>query len=94
MMDLAGQERDDALALLEKCRAEYLAIARAKAREIAVKAGRVTVDDVRAACPPPSAVDPRVMGAIFNTPEWQKVGYCNSKRRACHKRPISIFQLA
>jgi hypothetical protein len=49
---------------------------------------------VRAACPPPSAVDPRVMGAIFNTPEWQKVGYCNSKRRACHKRPISIFQLA
>ncbi|NBT33549.1 MAG: hypothetical protein EBT13_17070, partial [Rhodobacteraceae bacterium] len=45
----AGQERDDALALLEKCRAEYLAIARAKAREIAVKTGRVTVDDVRAA---------------------------------------------
>lgn len=88
----AVSARDEALALLEKHRADYLAKARVVALELYRKSGKpVTVDMVRAVCPPPSGVDGRVMGAVFNRRDWIKMGTVNSHRRTCHARPISQF---
>ena len=86
--------RESALALLERTRKDYLAKARRVAAQIAYTTQQpVCVDDVRALCPPPESIDPRVMGAIFNRSDWEAVEFINSHRRTCHKRPIRRFVL-
>lgn len=85
--------RDRALGILEQSQPEWLAMARAVARDLASSGGVVTVNDVREKCPPPPGSDPRIMGAIFNTREWERVGVQRSGRRVCHARPISTFRL-
>ena len=79
--------------LFEEYRAEFLA----KARKVAKMLGRdgriVTINDVRAVISPPDDIDPRVMGAVFKTAEWQCVGYTGSSRRVCHGRPVAQFKL-
>ena len=84
--------RESALALLERTRKDYLAKARSVAAQIAYTTQQpVCVDDVRALCPPPPEIDPRVMGAIFNRSDWEAVEFVNSHRATCHKRPIRRF---
>ena len=87
------RKRDKVLTLLEKTRVNYIAKARQTAVQLS-ESGRilVTVNDVRALCPPPGDVDPRVMGSIFNTPEWEPAGFVNSDRTTCHARPIRQFR--
>ncbi len=85
------QTKEDALEALEIARKEYLVRAREAAKSPLM--GRVvTVDDVRQICPPPKDIDPRVMGAIFNTPDWEATGYIKSTRKTCHGRPIAQFR--
>lgn len=87
--------RDNALARLEKARKLYLEQARWHAEQIAALSndGTVTTDDVWKACPPPMDMDPRVMGAVFRTKEWEAVGFVASVRPDCHARPIRVFRL-
>lgn len=80
------------LDLFELTRPEFLEEARQIARDLALGGKLVTIDDVRVQCPPPDNVDPRVMGAVFNTKEWEASGYIRSTRSTCHKRPICQFR--
>lgn len=90
-MNDATEGRDEAMALFEAHRAEWLATARHAALRLYRRMARpITIDDVRAVCPPPAVYDPRVMGAVFTG--WIPVGYTNSRRRACHGRPIRLFE--
>ena len=93
---MSTKSKQQAFDLFEQHRAEYIAKARAAALRIALsrKSGRITIDDVRAECPPPKSIDPRVMGGVLRAPEWERVGYQSSKRTVCHKRPVAIFRLA
>lgn len=92
-MTAATNARDEALALFEMYRAEFLARARNAALRLYRRVGRpITIDDVRAECPPPGDIDPRVMGAVFSG--WNAVGFTNSRRRTCHGRPIRLFEPA
>ncbi|MEY4931922.1 MAG: hypothetical protein RLZZ403_242 [Pseudomonadota bacterium] len=75
----------------EAAKAQFLAEARHEAKLIAKRKGRVTVDDVREKWPPPSSLDPRIMGAIFAGKEWKRVDYIVGTRGASHKRPIAVF---
>lgn len=67
------------------------------ARQIAILMGReggvVTVDMVRAICPPPPDADPRIMGAVMLRKHWERVGYESSVRAVCHHRPVARFKL-
>jgi hypothetical protein len=83
--------KEEAFDLLEKHRADFLAQARAflSGHEIG---HQLTIDDVRDAVPPPNDIDPRVMGAVFHGQPWKSVGYRRSRRKTCHKRPITIFE--
>lgn len=90
VMDLFERE---ILPLYEQHRQEYLARAREAAETLAKTLIIVNVDDVRAICPPPPEIDPRVMGAIFTRNKWQKVYAERSLRRECHGRPIAGFVL-
>lgn len=87
----AANARDEALDLFEIHRAAWLAMARFSALMLYRRLGRpISIDDVRGECPPPAWADPRVMGAVFRG--WNAVGFMNSRRRACHGRPIRLFE--
>lgn len=73
----------------EEAYRDWIKQARSAAIRIARESGKVTIDDVRAVCPPPDKADPRVMGAIFHPRKlWTVVGYIKSGRRENHGRPI------
>lgn len=78
------------LPLFEATRADWLVEARESAERLGL-IGTVTIDDVRKVCPPPSDVDPRVMGAVFEHKKWEKTGYVSSTRG--HGRAVAIFSL-
>jgi len=87
------------LPLFNQTRSEWLSEARKAAYLLAITRGwkgsppELTTDDIHKHCPLPDGIDPRVMGAVFRTNQWRKVGYINSTRATCHNRPIAIFQL-
>lgn len=90
----ARHARDQAISLVTSANPGWVDLARATAREIALRNGSVTIDDVRAECPPPLEQDPRIMGAVFSQKSvWERIGYVSSRRRACHARPIPIWKL-
>lgn len=85
----------DWLELLEEHRPDYLALARAAARKLLETRPSITVNDVREVCPPPADIDPRVLGAVFRTSEFEATGeFVLSNRNTCHRRPIQRFRLA
>jgi hypothetical protein len=83
----AVNERDSILRTLAENHNQYLAGLRAFAREIALKKGEVTVDDVREAIereryPMPGEIgcDERVLGALFKTRDFRAVGHRQTSR--------------
>lgn len=90
----AQRLRDESLAKLETTRAEWLKRARSAARQAwASRLRPITIEHVRAMIDIPEGFDPRIMGAVFNTPDWECVGTVNSTRKACHGRSIRQFAL-
>lgn len=80
--------------LLEQTRYEYLDAARDAARRLLEVRQSITINDVRDVCPPPSGIDPRVMGAVLRHRDFEPTGeFVLSSRRACHARPIRRFRL-
>lgn len=80
------------LPLFEEHRGDWLAHARRIAAELGKDGKRITIDDVREKAPPPSHIDPRVCGAVFERSDWVRVGFTNSQRTTCHRRPVSVFR--
>jgi hypothetical protein len=81
------------LPLFELNRADWLDQARTVARMLGARGNTVTIDQVRERCPPPSGIDPRVMGAVFTRSEWTNCGYVKGDRATSHGRPIATFRL-
>lgn len=77
----------------EQYRTDWLAAARHAAKCIAADRGEITINDVRDMVPPPDGKDPRVMGAVFKSSEWEIVRYQRSNRAACHNRAVAVFRL-
>ena len=86
--------KENALDLLEETRSAFLAECRRVAYAVALNNGRVTIDDVRDRLELPQGVDGRVFGAVFNSKEWERIGYTQTKRKTSHRRPIAIFKIA
>lgn len=87
------QSKEEALELLESKRMEFVSLCRNVATSIYKINGQVTIDDVRQRVELPEGVDGRVFGAVFNSKEWEKVGYTTTKIKTSHRRPIGIFKL-
>lgn len=81
------------LPLFERHRADWLKDAREAARQLGQQQAEVTIDDVRAVCPPPRDADPRVLGAVFLRKEWRRVRHQPSVRAECHHRLVAVFAL-
>jgi hypothetical protein len=92
---MTTKTKEDAFALLERHRAEYLAAARSYMEAFAADGRIVTVNHLIALGPSlPEGVDPRVRGAVFAGKKWERLGYCQSRRKTSHGRPIQRFRLA
>lgn len=88
------ESKEEALDVLEQARSEYLIEARSVAHKLAKERVIITIDDVRSACPPPADINPKVMGAVFNTRDWQTAGFCATARKEAHGRPIRKWRLS
>ncbi|MFA6335617.1 MAG: hypothetical protein WCX48_08705 [Bacteroidales bacterium] len=87
-------EKQIAMGLFETTRKDFLSNCRWIAKKIAERKGNVTIDDIRDEVKIPLNIDGRVMGAVFNTPEFVKTGYTLTKVKSSHGRPIAVFRLA
>jgi hypothetical protein len=67
--------------------------ARALAVVICQKRGSVTADDVRAILPIPLGVHPNVMGAVFNSPLFECIGWQRSEQPQRHANRIAVWRL-
>lgn len=81
-------ERDRIIAAFQSNHRTYLEALRGFARDIARRAGEVTVDDVRDECavrdfplPDEVGIDARVLGALFNTKDFQPIAQRPTTRK-------------
>lgn len=74
----------------KQVREDYLARARAAAMELSIACNHsgVSVDDVRAVCPPPPGISPKIMGAIFAGKIWVRYTPVHGARSISHGRTI------
>ena len=90
-----GAEQLNWLDLLEEHRPDYLSEAREAARRLLERRDSITINDVRAICPTPKDIDPRVMGAVFRHGDFEATGeFVLSSRQTCHNRPIQKFRFS
>ena len=68
---------------------------RSSARRIAKRRqAPVSVNDVRSILTKENYDgDPRILGSVFNTPDWIAVGWTTTNSRLAHARPIRTFAL-
>lgn len=93
------EQRDIAIDLLERTRADWIQRARIVAHNIIIGrqhywlGGWVTADDLREVWPVPVGQDARVVGAVFRDKRFVKMGYTATERPSSHSRPIAVFRL-
>lgn len=93
-LPLGQQLRNEVVQTLEQVRSHWVGKARMEAVSFCKKNGTVCSDDIWAICPPPTAIDPRTMGAVFGQKDvWERVTYKQSHRPKCHARPIPVWKL-
>lgn len=73
--------------------ADWLESARAAAKQIAMRQGTVSADDVLEACPRPPHVHPNATGSIFKGNPFEIVAYRTSRKTSAHARRIAVYQL-
>lgn len=95
-MSTGRELRDCAFDLLENSseqRKLWVASARVEARRLALRHGTVTAEALRRVHPVPPDWDPRILGAVFRTSEWVRVGFVSTPRAMAHGRPIAVWTL-
>lgn len=82
------------LELVEVANAEFLSIMRAQAREVSLKHGQVTIDEVRTFADAQGLVptSKHVWGAVFNSKGWKCIGYAPSKIPTNHGHQNRVWQ--
>ena len=78
---------------LETGKMQWLASARAAARQLYRAEERRAGEEGSARWPPQPGEDPRVMGAVMQPREFQMIKFVESRRKACHGRHIGLFKL-
>ena len=93
LFEIARTERDRVLDALASNHTTYIGFIRAIAREIAVRYGQVTIDEVREALalrdlpmPQDVGIDTRVFGTVFRAKEFEAIGQRETTRAAWAQR--------
>jgi hypothetical protein len=84
--------KESALSHFEKTRKEFLEECREVARKVCERKGYASIDDVREMVKTPKGVSPKIYGAVFNTKEWQPIGYTRTQRSSSHGRIVGVYE--
>lgn len=91
----ALEARDDGLRRVAENNQEFLTVARATAREVALTkpGGRITAEDVRKACVV-EPTHPNCWGVLFNTADWEPTSErVQSSLKQGHGNWIRVWRL-
>jgi len=90
-----GQQiRDAQLDFFEMRDSDFLEHCRSLAMQIAKRKGEVSINDIRAHIQVPSGTHPSVLGAVFRTKAFKKIGLCEASHKEAHARVIRVYALA
>ena len=90
-----GQQiRNAQLDFFEHRDSEFLTHCRSLAVQIARRQGEVSINDIRKHIQVPSGTHPSVLGAVFRTKQFRKVGLCEASHPEAHARIVRVYELA
>ena len=89
-----GQQiRDAQLDFFEHRDSDFLEHCRSLAVQIAKRQGEVSINDIRKLIQVPSGTHPSVLGAVFRTKQFRKVGLCEASHPEAHARIVRVYEL-
>ena len=89
-----GQQlRDFQLDMFEVRDSEFLTNCRNLAIQIAMRQGEVSINDVRKHIQVPSGTHPSVLGVVFRTKQFRKIGLCEASHPEAHARIVRVYEL-
>ena len=96
MLELTqGQQiRNSQLDFFEHRDSEFLNHCRSLAVQIARRQGEVSINDIRKHIQVPTGTHPSVLGAVFRTKQFRKVGLCEASHPEAHARIVRVYELA
>lgn len=91
----AGRDmRERQLDIFEQRDHQFLERCRALALLICKQQGQVSINDIRAIIEVPPGVHPSVLGAVFRTKQFKRVGYTEAAHPQAHARVVRVYSLA
>lgn len=88
------QLKERQLDIFEQRDHEFLARCRSLAVLICRQHGTVSINDIRQFIEVPPGVHPSVLGAVFRTKQFKKVGLVEASHPQAHARIVRVYQLA
>jgi len=90
-----GQQiRDAQLDFFEHRDSDFLDHCRSLAVQIAKRQGEVSINDIRKLIAVPFGTHPSVLGAVFRTKQFRKIGLCEASHPEAHARIVRVYELA
>jgi hypothetical protein len=90
-----GQQiRDAQLDFFEHRDSDFLEHCRSLAVQIAKRQGEVSINDIRKLIAVPFGTHPSVLGAVFRTKQFRKIGLCEASHPEAHARIVRVYELA
>jgi hypothetical protein len=90
-----GQQiRDAQLDFFEHRDSDFLDHCRSLAVQIARRQGEVSINDIRKLIAVPFGTHPSVLGAVFRTKQFRKIGLCEASHPEAHARIVRVYELA
>jgi hypothetical protein len=89
-----GQQiRDAQLDFFEHRDSDFLDHCRSLAVQIAKRQGEVSINDIRKLVAVPFGTHPSVLGAVFRTKQFRKIGLCEASHPEAHARIVRVYEL-
>jgi hypothetical protein len=90
----AGRDiRERQLDIFEQRDHQFLERCRALAVLVCKQQGQVSINDIRAFIEVPPGVHPSVLGAVFRTKQFRKVGLTEAVHPQAHARVVRVYSL-
>jgi len=86
--------RDRQLDIFEQRDHQFLERCRALAMVLCKQHGKVSINDIRQYIEVPPGVHPSVLGAVFRTKQFTRVGFIEAAHPEAHARVVRVYSLA
>ena len=94
MSETAQELKEQALDSHEERHRDWVLKARDIAVKVALDFGSVSINDVRERIQLPANLHPSVLGAVFRTKQFKKVGLVEANHPQAHARIVRVYTLA